>query len=769
MAGYIGYKRTIQLDFNYDAVKQGVPKVNQQMALLNSEFNKTSAVVKASGSAFDMMALNNQKCAAQVQVQKEKVAQLEKELQKLNSAENKNQRAITSKTIELNNAKAKLIDYQTALNKSNKDMEKSNTLFGTAKLAIEDFKLAAERAGVDLKSLGGELAALTGAVTAFTTVTGKAFMDYEGDITLARNLMDESQMSFEELDNGVRQIADDYGLQAAAAARAAEAALSSNVQTADSLDFLSKSAKFAVATTSELAEANERMLTATDIGTSIMNAYKLSVEDMDGVFDELIKTQKMAKVTWEDYNSQIGNLVAIGGQWGVSLEEINASLIMQTRCGIDSATALTNTKNILAGIINPSNQASEAAEQLGIDFGVTALKSKGFAQILMEVISKTEHNSAAVSQLFGNIRGLTGVTVNASEKGKMYKEVMKELADCSGSLDENFKNVTDTTNYKFDSAMNNLSNSMIDLGEAIAPVIEKVADIINWIADLPTPVLEGAAATLGLIAAWKIGSSVVKVFGEMLNSPFKLLGKISEVMGVSTAVTTANTAATSANSASMAAQGTAAAGAATALGTEATAAGAASAANSTLTATGAAAGASLAGVGSAGAVAGTGLMTAGAGGTMALGPMLLLAAAVAVLVILFVKLGRSSSQAKSSLSDVRGEADAMLKDVQKSASQTEKMMNKSLSSSRNAARTAYATGTNYAKEDGWYTVNDGNETEEFVRRGTQIKNAAQTRRDNSLAQDDRTTKLLETLINEVATVKSTISNLPSEQLRLSRM
>lgn len=777
MAGYIGYKRTITLDFNYDQVKQGVPKVNQQMALMNSEFNKAMASINKSGSAIDKLTVQNQKYAAQVQIQKEKVAGLEKELEKLSTAENKNQRAITSKQIELNNAKAKLTDYQMALNRSNNELAKSNTLFGTAKLAIEDFKMGAERAGVDLNALGKEIAAVTAAVTAFGTVTGKAFMDYEGDITQARNLMDESVMSFEELDKGVRGIADSYGLEAAAAARAAEAALSSNVQTADSLDFLSKSAKFAVATTSELSEANERMLTATDMGTSIMNAYKLSIDDMNGVFDQLILTQKMAKVTWEDYNSQIGNLVALGGQWNVSLKEINASLIMQTRCGIDSATALTNTKAILSGIVSPSAQASEAAKKLGIDFSKSALESKGFARILMEVITATQKDSEAATQLFGNIRGLSGVTVNAAENGRLYKEVMEELDGAVGSLDQSFQNVTETTNYKFDSAINNLKNSFVSMGETISPFIEGVAKVVEVISKLPAPITVGVVSLASLCVAVNAGKKVFDVFSNTAGILGVVFTKIASLIGINTASFAANTISVGANTTAMAGQSTAAGTATAALSAEASAAGAASAANSALTGTTAGATAGLSGVGAAGTVAGSGLMATGVGGTMALGPILLVIAAVAALVTLLVLLGNKSKSAKQELANVGQTAQSVASDVTNSAKSAEKEVNRTMKTVAKGStvatwssdRRGYASGTNYVKEDGYYTINEGNETETFLRRGTQVRNASRTARESKGTDMSKTNSLLESLISEVNNMKSTISNLPSEQLRLARM
>jgi len=48
-----GYKRSIKLEFDYNEVKEGIPNVKKQMAVLNAEFKKSSEEIKASGKEID--------------------------------------------------------------------------------------------------------------------------------------------------------------------------------------------------------------------------------------------------------------------------------------------------------------------------------------------------------------------------------------------------------------------------------------------------------------------------------------------------------------------------------------------------------------------------------------------------------------------------------------------------------------------------------------------------------------------------------------------
>lgn len=784
---YIGYKRTIQLDFNYDAVKQGVPKVNQQIALLNSEFNKASAQIQATGSAMDKLTINNQKLVNQVQLQKDKVNGLQKELEKLTSAENKNERAIASKKIELNNAQTQLTKYQMALQTSNQEMAKASTITGQAKLALEDFRLGAERAGVNLEDVKNKFIGLTTATSAFIAVSGNAFMDYEEKLVMARNLMDENVMSYEELNRGVKDLANQYGIAAAEMASAMEMALSSNVETADSINFLSEASKFAVSTGTDL-------VTTVDLLTSIMNSYGLSVNDLNMYMDQMIVTQDEAKVTWENYNSEIGALAALGATVGVGLDEINAALVVQTRRGIDSATSLINLKNIIQAIASPTSKASSAADALGIQFNAAALKGQGFAKTMDAITKATKGDAQAMGELFGNVRSWLGAQVIAQNGGEEFKQVLMELQTETGNLDNYFSNVTDTTNYKFSASLNRLKNSIVEVGETISPIIDGVSNVINIISAIPAPITITVASIAGLIVT-------VGIMNKMW-AAFMMSGGLADTVLTKLGITTAAaTAANAANATSLGVTATAAGIAASSLTAESAAAAAATASTAAITGTSATASAALIGVGSAGEVAGAGLTAAGMGGLTAVSPILVVVAAIAGLILLIALLCNHLSKTKSEMSSVGEQAKKTANDIKNATTEAEKSANSAVNSTkRQIASTgkiytstikssgnghytadvtgvngwgnsdrAYATGTNYVKEDGYYLVGENGPERVWLNRGNSVDNASQTRKDtNNKVDMTETNSLLKTLILEINDMKRAYQEQPRQMLRLSR-
>lgn len=667
MAGYVGYKRTIQLDFNYEAVKQGVPKVNQQMALLNSEFNKASAEIQATGSAMDKLTLNNQKLSSQVQLQKDKVSGLEKELSNLTNAEVKNERAMASKRIELNNAQAQLTKLQTAYSASNKEVEKSKTLYGQAQLGLENFRLGAERAGVDLNQLKNQVIGISTAMVAFVAGTTSAYMSYETELVQARNIMDESVMTYDELNEGVKELANTYGFASKEMAKSAEAALSSNVATQDLFKFLGEASKFAITTFTDLN-------TAVDLSTSLMNSYGYSIEELPALYNQLINTQKLAKVSWEDYNSQIGGLAALGSQIGVSLEEVNTALVLQTSKGIDSAQALTNLKSILDGLSSPSSMAATKAKELGIGFNAAALESKGLTGVLGDIVKACKNDNEAMATLFGNTKAWTGATILASNGGKDFKEVLASLDDSAGMLDNSLKNVEETTGHQWRGAIQRLKNSVVDLGQAMAPVVEVIAKIVDQIAKIPVPVVLAAGA---FTVAYKVCGVVASVLSAM---------------------------------------------------------------------------------GVAGVTAGGGLAALGTLGSTCIPVVLAIAAAIALVVGMLALLSGGANKAKQDISSMSGTITQVASDATNSVNNIK-------------TKKGYASGTSYVKEDGYYTVNEGNETETFLRRGQSVKNGMMNRKENSNTgnTDNLLINLNESLNSRLSRIEDVIKNIPRDQLRYSRM
>jgi TP901 family phage tail tape measure protein len=133
-----GYRRSIILDFDYNQVKEGVPQVNKQMALLNAEFRKAAEEAKATGTGMDQLGIKQEYLTQKIQLQTDKISQLRSELNNLDTAEEKNSKAITNKTIALKNAETQLIKMEAELRTTSEQIDNQSNRFedATSKLEI---------------------------------------------------------------------------------------------------------------------------------------------------------------------------------------------------------------------------------------------------------------------------------------------------------------------------------------------------------------------------------------------------------------------------------------------------------------------------------------------------------------------------------------------------------------------------------------------------------------------------------------------------------
>lgn len=125
-----GYKRSIKLEFDYDQVKAGVPNVKQQMAVLNSEFKKSSAEAVASGKSIDQLGSKYDFLSNKIKIQEQEVENYRKKLETATTAKGNNTKAIENNTASLEIAKAKLGQTRAELDKVTQELEKQKLTLG---------------------------------------------------------------------------------------------------------------------------------------------------------------------------------------------------------------------------------------------------------------------------------------------------------------------------------------------------------------------------------------------------------------------------------------------------------------------------------------------------------------------------------------------------------------------------------------------------------------------------------------------------------------
>lgn len=198
---------------------------------------------------------------------------------------------------------------------------------------------------------------------------------------------------------------------------------------------------------------------------------------------------------------------------------------------------MTGIKAALSNIIKPSATATNTAKELGLQFDVAALQSKGLAGFLQDVKDKTGGNIETMGKLFGSTEALnTILSLTSSEGTEVFNAALKEMGGELNLVDEAFEGMTESSGAQFAMAINSLKISLMELGDVMAPVVQFLAEKIQGLADWFSTLDDGTKdniVTFGLLAA-AIGP-VLMIIGQLIivgGNLVTLLGATSGASGV---------------------------------------------------------------------------------------------------------------------------------------------------------------------------------------------------------------------------------------------
>ena len=246
-----------------------------------------------------------------------------------------------------------------------------------------------------------------------------------------------------------------------------------------------------------------------------MNAYGASTDEAQKYSDVFFQTVKMGQTTLPELSQSLSQVSSIAASAGIPIETLMAAIATLTAKGMDTPQAMTALKGAITAIISPASEAQKAAEKLGIEFSASALKSKGFEGVLQDVIMATGGNIEKISELFGNVRGLSGVLGLASDDSERFTAVLKAMSDSAGSTNTAYKKMADNVNLINQQLVNNMQVTVIGIGDKL---IDKYGEVAVALAGAFSAAGEGVDSS-SFDALWdmfnEFGDDLIKTFNSI--------------------------------------------------------------------------------------------------------------------------------------------------------------------------------------------------------------------------------------------------------------
>lgn len=167
----------------------------------------------------------------------------------------------------------------------------------------------------------------------------------------------------------------------------------------------------------------------TNILTSFKDAYNLSVNEMGLVGDKLFRLIDVGKVNVQELMSSFGRLIPVAANAGVSITDAFAGVAALSRSGMSTSQSVTALTQMISKMVNPSEKAKKAFNELGIEFGAAAFSGRTLSEVVAELKAKTEGQGDLIGRLFPEERAKRG----AAGLRTILELLEKSAAEIDGS------------------------------------------------------------------------------------------------------------------------------------------------------------------------------------------------------------------------------------------------------------------------------------------------------------------------------------------------
>lgn len=264
-------------------------------------------------------------------------------------------------------------------------------------------------------------------------------------------------------------------------------AISAGAEYAEAIDVITVAEKLAVGGRAEL-DATTKVL------VSSLNAYGLGMENASQFSDILFTTVKEGITTIPELAESLSNVTGTAAVAGVDFAELNAAIATMTSLGTKTPEAITAINSVLQAFIKPSSQAAALAEELGLDFSLTALRSDGLQGSLLKVVEATGGSEEKMAQLFGKAQALKAVFPLVGTAADQFADKMEAMKQATGATEAAFAKMAESMDYSVQKIKYSLNTFFIAIGD---PLLDEFGGVAEAIAEIFDALTKSASSETG--------------------------------------------------------------------------------------------------------------------------------------------------------------------------------------------------------------------------------------------------------------------------------
>ncbi len=326
----------------------------------------------------------------------------------------------------------------------------------------------------------------------FAISSVKEFAAFEMGLANVSTMLDDATMKYmPEYERQLKKMAIEFGQSTDTLSKGLYDILSASVSADEAIEVLRVSSKAAIAGLTDTGIAADAL-------TTILNSYGLEAKEATRIGDILFATVKGGKITFGELAGSIGKVASLAAAVGLEFTEVSGAIATMTRNGVQSDIAMTSLRAILVTFLQPQADAVKIAKKFNLVLNANTIRTIGLTGVLEKLTDATEEEIAGI---FKNQRALVGI---APLRGNLTAliEDQEKATDSLGKQEEAYGKIIDKTGIKLKrmaeswkslkvaageggaSAIDNLSNAMVQMGPIIGGLVRHIGN------DIPDAVTE---------------------------------------------------------------------------------------------------------------------------------------------------------------------------------------------------------------------------------------------------------------------------------------
>lgn len=378
---------------------------------------------------------------------------------------------------------------------------------------------------------------LVGAAAAIGGAALKMAGDFDGAMREVNTMMQLSEEQFKAFSKEIQTVSRELGVSATDSAKALYQAISAGIPKENIVEFLEIATKAAIGGVTDTT-------TAVDGLTTVLNAFKIPVNEAQRVADIMFTTVKGGKTTFEELSASLFNVAPIAAASGVKFEEVAAALASITKQGVPTSVATTQLRAAIQALTAPTSSQKAAMEELGLTMNQTVMENEGLAGAFNMVAEATGGNMEKLRQLVGSVEGVQAILALTGKNAETFQGDLEAMAGAAGAATDAFDQMENTTARKFAKIKAQFQDIGITIGTALLPILIKLLESL-------TPIIEKVGVWIEkhpkLTTALLAGAAVLGVLLIILPKLIAIFGILKGVTVIGTAVQWALNVAMSAN------------------------------------------------------------------------------------------------------------------------------------------------------------------------------------------------------------------------------